>query len=100
MELQECEIITYDGMMNNDKIRVYSSVDVIHFIKLYEIDNLNILNVMITLRAVNILNLYALYRYIHVSVGNGKVRNKGIYIHGLSYVCNCLRSRIESYKDT
>lgn len=89
MELQEHEIIVYDGM-NKDRINVYINVDVTPFTKLYEIDALNILDVLTTSRAANTLTLYALYAFVYVSVGNGIVKNKGVYIHGLTYICDCL----------
>lgn len=89
MELQEHEIISYDGMIN-DNINVYINIDVTPFTKLYEIDALQALDKMTTSRADTTLTLYAAYAFVYVSVGNGKVKNKGIYIHGLTYMSNCL----------
>lgn len=89
MELQEHEIISYDGMIN-DNINVYINTDVTPFTKLYEIDALQALDKMTTSRADTTLTLYAAYAFVYVSVGNGKVKNKGIYIHGLTYMSNCL----------
>lgn len=89
MELQEHEIISYYGMIN-DNINVYINTDVTPFTKLYEIDALQALDKMTTSRADTTLTLYAAYAFVYVSVGNGKVKNKGIYIHGLTYMSNCL----------
>lgn len=89
MELQEHEMISYDGMIN-DRINIYINTDVTPFTKLYEIDALQALDKMTTSRVDTTLALYAAYAFVYVSVGNGKVKNKGIYIHGLTYMCNCL----------